>query len=141
MLCLVPKCEAKFPLLHLFFSIKVCYGQISSGIHAAAAARRRRRRSKYPNRDRGQKSARSRRFVGGSPCACASEERALDEETARACVRTCVRACEILRCFFWALAQIPGAACIRLSHDHLIGPNLATNQGKGPAALRDFGSW
>jgi len=43
--------------------------------------------------------------------------------------------------FFWALAQIPGAAGIRLSHNHLIGPNWATNQGKGPAALRDFGSW
>jgi len=107
MLCLVPKRKAKFPFLHLFFSIKVCYGEISSGIHAAAAARRRRRRSKFPNRARGQKSARSRGSVGGSPCACASEERALDEETARANVR----ACEILRCFF--LGSRPNPRCCR----------------------------
>jgi len=51
--------------------------------------------------------------MGGSPCAC--EERALDEET--------VRACEILRCFFWPLAQILGIARIRLSHNHL-GPQI-----------------
>jgi hypothetical protein len=67
--------------------------------------------------DCGQKSSRSRGFVGGSPCAC--EERALDEETTHACVR----ACEILRCFFWPLAQIPGVAQIRLSHNHL-GPQI-----------------
>jgi hypothetical protein len=47
--------EQKSPFLHLFFSIKVCYGEISSGIRAAAAARR--RRSKFPNPDRGQKSS------------------------------------------------------------------------------------
>jgi hypothetical protein len=38
--------------------------------------------------DHGQKSSRSQGFVRGSPCAC--EERALDVETARACVRACV---------------------------------------------------
>jgi hypothetical protein len=39
----------------LFFSIKVCYEEISSRIRATIA-RRRRRRSKFPNPDRGQKS-------------------------------------------------------------------------------------
>jgi hypothetical protein len=48
--------EQKSPFLHLFFSIKVCYGEISSGIRVAAATRRR-RRSKFPNPDRGQKSS------------------------------------------------------------------------------------
>ncbi len=69
-----------------------------------------------------QKSSRSRGFLGGSPCAC--EERTLDEETMRACVHVCV----YYAIFFWPLAQIPGAARIRLSHNHLIGPNGATNQ-------------
>jgi hypothetical protein len=51
-----PSAKQKSPFLHLFFSIKVCYGEISSGIRAAAAARRKRRRSKSPNPNRGQKS-------------------------------------------------------------------------------------
>jgi hypothetical protein len=54
-------------------------------------------------------------------------------------VRACVRDTALF--FFWPLAQNPGAARISLSHNHLIGPNWATNQGKGPAGLRDFGSW
>ncbi len=37
-----PNTKQKSPFLHLFFSIKVCYGEISSGIRAAAARRRRR---------------------------------------------------------------------------------------------------
>jgi len=41
----------------LFFSIKFCYGEISSGIRAEAATRRRRRRSKFPNPDRDHKSS------------------------------------------------------------------------------------
>jgi len=51
-----PSAKQKSPVLHLFFSIKFCYGEISSGIHVAAAARRKRRRSKFPNPDHGQKS-------------------------------------------------------------------------------------
>jgi hypothetical protein len=112
MLCLVPKRKAKFPFLNLFFSIKVCYGEIYSGIHAAA--RRRRRRSKFRNPDRGQKSARSRGSVGGSPCACASEERASDEETARACVHAYVRACVRARyCAVFFLGSRPNPRCCR----------------------------
>jgi hypothetical protein len=51
-----PSAKQKSPFLHLFFSIKVCYGEISSRICAAATARRKRRRSKLPNPDRGHKS-------------------------------------------------------------------------------------
>jgi hypothetical protein len=40
-------------------------------------------------------------------------------------MRACVR---VLRYFLWPLAQIPGAAWIRLSHNHLISPNGSTNQ-------------
>jgi len=40
-------------------------------------------------------------------------------------VRACVRDIAL---FFWPLAQIPSATQIRLSHNHLIGPNGATNQ-------------
>jgi len=53
---LVPKHKAKISFFAFFFSIKVCYGEISSRIRATAVARRRRRRSKFPNPDRGQKS-------------------------------------------------------------------------------------
>jgi len=118
MLYLVPKRKAKFPFLHLIFSIKVCYGEISWGIRAAAAARRR-RRSKFPHPDRGHKSARSR----GS--ACASEERALDEETARACVRAYVRATAL---FFFGLSPksqvLRGFACHTTTWLVQIGPQI-----------------
>jgi len=50
-----PSPKQKSHFLHLFFSIKVCYGKISSRIRATTAARRKRRRSKFPNPDRGQK--------------------------------------------------------------------------------------
>jgi len=53
---LVPKRKAKVSFFAFFFSIKICYGEISSRIHAAAAVRRKRRRSKFPNPNRGQKS-------------------------------------------------------------------------------------
>jgi hypothetical protein len=51
-----PCAKQKSPFLHFFFSIKVCYGEISLGIRTATAARMKRRRSKFPNPDRGQKS-------------------------------------------------------------------------------------
>jgi hypothetical protein len=37
----------------------------------------------------------------------------------KARVHAYVRVCEILRYFFWPLAQIPGTARIRLSDNHL----------------------
>jgi len=51
-----PSAKQKSPFLHLFFSIKVCYGEISSGIRTVAATKTKRKRSKFPNPDRGQKS-------------------------------------------------------------------------------------
>jgi hypothetical protein len=48
--------------------------------------------------------------------------------------------CEILRCFFWPLGQIPNAVQIHLSHNHLIGPNGATNQ-RAVAAGRQQVQW
>jgi hypothetical protein len=50
-----PSAKQKSPFLHFFFSIKVYYGEISSGIRATVAAKRRKRRSKFPNPDRSQK--------------------------------------------------------------------------------------
>jgi hypothetical protein len=56
------------------------------------------------------------------------------------CMRTCVRACKILRCFFWPLAQISGVAQIRLSHNHL-GPQInglllrAANRSRGRVSV------
>ncbi len=79
--------------------------------------------------------AREDLWVGPRARARAKREHWTRKPRVHTYVRTCVRACErdTALFFFGALAQIPGAAGIRLSHNHLIGPNWATNQGKGPA--------
>ncbi len=77
--------------------------------------------------------------MGPRARARAKREHWMRKPRVHAYVRACVRDTALF--FFWPLAQNPGAARISLSHNHLIGPNWATNQGKGPAGLRDFGSW